>query len=81
MEEILVLVPLELNLKAKHLNVDIRLDGITVAKKDGSKTYIDGEFPNKIDIEDSTWTLSTEEGQRYMEIVITKFKTDMLWWD
>jgi len=59
------------------LKVEISLNSISVKKKDNSKTFISGEWPEKIDLDDTTWTLVTENGEKIMEILVTKFHTDM----
>ena len=81
LEEINVAIPMEQGIKSKHLKVNIGLESVHVAKKDGSKVYLEGKWSDKIDLDDTTWTLITENGQRTMEILITKYKNNMTWWD
>lgn len=57
------------------------MTNIYVAKKDKSIIYINGEWPEKIAIDDCTWTVSEEKDKKVIEILITKWKNTMLWWD
>ncbi len=56
----MVRIPLKENLKAKQLKVNITLDSISIKKKDNSEVILEGEWPEKIDLDDTTWTLTTE---------------------
>lgn len=51
---------MEKNLSKKDLSIDIKIDKIKVAKKDGSLVYVDGEWCDKIAIDDLNWTISSE---------------------
>jgi hypothetical protein len=52
-----------------------------VAKKDGTKVYIDGIWSDKIAIDELNWIISDESGHKILEIYISKWKTSMSWWD
>lgn len=44
-------------------------------------TYIDGEWSDKIAIDDLCWTISTEKDVKILEITVTKWRNTMHWWD
>ena len=75
------MIPIDKNLRVKQLDVDLSMNKIYVAKKDKSQIYVDGEWPEKISIDECTWTVSEEKDKKVIEILITKWKNTMLWWD
>ncbi len=81
LEEVQLIIILEKHIKAKMLDVQLGLNSIHIAKKDGSQVYISGEWFDLIDIDDSTWTISTDSNSKILEVTITKKKTTMTWWD
>ncbi len=81
LHEITVKIPLEAGVNKNHLLIDLKQDRIKVCKKDASKVYIDGEWSDKIAIDEINWTLSDESGHKILEIYVTKWKTSMNWWD
>ena len=75
------MIPIEKNQRAKLLDVKLTMDKLYVAKKDKSVVYVDGEWPEKVSIDDSTWTVSEEKDRKVIEILVSKWKNTMLWWD
>lgn len=57
------------------------MDHIRISKKDNSVVYIDGEWCDKISIDDLNWTISNDKEGKQMEIYITKWRNTMIWWD
>ncbi|KAF7845913.1 hypothetical protein BT93_L0078 [Corymbia citriodora subsp. variegata] len=73
-----VTIPIPQNLKARDLVVDIKKSSLKAGVK-GQPAIIDGSTPHQINVDDSTWVLSTEAGQRYIVISISK-SAGSNWW-
>ena len=69
------------DVRAKELIVEIKTTGIHIAKKDGSKVYFTGEWFEKIDADESFWTLETEKTRKELQISITKLPNQDKWWE
>ncbi len=81
LHEITIKIPLEKGLTKNQLLIELKSDHIKVAKKDGTKVYIDGLWSDKIAIDDLNWVISDESGHKILEIYVLKWKTSMSWWD
>lgn len=82
LEEVNVTVPLEGNIRAKDLTVDLGMNKVYIAKKDKSRIYIDDEWYDKIHVDDSLWTVEEgENGTKYLNITLVKWRNTMTWWD
>lgn len=81
MEELILYIPLESNITKKDLNINIEIDSIRISKKDNSLVYIEGEWCDKISIDDLNWTISNDKEGKVMEVYITKWRNTMTWWD
>ncbi|KIW30287.1 uncharacterized protein PV07_06043 [Cladophialophora immunda] len=78
LEEAEVSVPIQGNLKARDLVVELKKTHIKVAVK-GQDPIIDGDFPHPIQTDDSTWVLSPKpDGSK--EILITLAKAHGSYW-
>lgn len=47
----------------------------------GKEPIIDGEFPEKIHMDGSLWTLEEEASGKYIHIAIEKWKNQWHWWE
>lgn len=81
MEELTVFIPLQQDISKKQLNVNIGADKIHVSTKDGKMVFIDGEWSDKISLDDLNWCISTDKDRKLMEIYVTKWRNTMTWWD
>lgn len=72
---------MESGVTKNHLKIDLSGAHIKIAKKDGSRTYIDGDWTDKIAFDDLNWTIADECGSKIIEIYVTKWRTSMNWWD
>ncbi len=81
LNEITVKIPLEQGVIKSHLLIDLKSNHIKIARKDGSKVYIDGDWSDKIAFDDINWVLSDEGSNKVIEIYVTKWRTSMNWWD
>lgn len=81
LEDLTINIPLPAKTKSKQLTVKIQNTNLLVESKDKKTTYIKGNLFDKIHTDDSLWTISTNEGNRILEIVLTKWKGSMKWWD
>ncbi|KIV77613.1 hypothetical protein PV11_09401 [Exophiala sideris] len=79
LEEADVNVPIPGNLKARDLVVELKKTHIKVAIK-GQEPIIDGDFPHPIQVDDSTWILSTTtDGTKEIAINLAK-SAGSYWW-
>ncbi|KIW84203.1 hypothetical protein Z517_03452 [Fonsecaea pedrosoi CBS 271.37] len=79
LEEAEVSVPIQGNLKARDLVVELKKTHIKVAVK-GQEPIIDGDFPHPIQTDDSTWVLSTKpDGSKEILITLAKARGSY-WW-
>ena len=81
LEEITINIPLPKNTKSKDLKVNIKTNEISITSKDEKTIFLKGKLFDKIHTDDSLWTLTNNKEIRMMEIVITKWKGAMKWWD
>lgn len=79
LDEAEITVPIPGNLKSKDLIVDLKKTYIKVAVK-GQDPIIDGDTPFPLQVDDSTWTLSTKsDGGKEINITISKARGTN-WW-
>ncbi|KAL9115371.1 MAG: hypothetical protein Q9227_000692 [Pyrenula ochraceoflavens] len=75
-----ITVPVEGNLKGRDLKVELKKQSIYVGVK-GREPIIEGPFPHPIQVDESTWTLTTTPSSSSKEISIHLDKTDKSsWW-
>ena len=68
LQELNMRIPIESNVKSKEIKVAISVSHLSVYIK-GDK-YIDADFPEKVNVDDSLWTIESEEGQRVINLAI-----------
>ena len=81
LEQLDVTVEIEKDIRAKQLDVQIKTNTVRIARKDGSKVYLEGEWFEKIDSEESFWTLETGSTCKNLVMNITKLPNQDKWWD
>jgi hypothetical protein len=81
LEQVDCTVFLEKGIRAKQLDVQIKTTTVRVAMKDGSKVFFEGEWPEKIDSEESFWTLETTSTGKHLVMNITKMPNQDKWWE
>ena len=72
---------IESGVKAKELIVELKTHSVKVARKDGSKTYLEGEWVEKINADDSFWTLESGKDHKTLVMNITKKPNQDKWWE
>lgn len=72
-------IPVASDLKSSLVKVHLALQHLTITIK-GEK-FIDNDFPEKINVDDSLWTLETEGTQKFIHVFIQKWTAQMHWWD
>lgn len=81
LEQVDVTVIIEKDVKARQLDVQIKTNTVRIARKDGSKVYLEGEWFEKIDAEESFWTMETTADSKNLVMSITKNPNQDKWWD
>ena len=81
LEQVDVTVKVEKDVRAKDLIVEIKTGSVKIAKKDGSHVYLEGEWFEKIDAEETFWTLETGSNCKNLVMNITKMPNQDKWWD
>eukprot|EP01083_Nonionella_stella_P033587 91922_1 len=83
LDEVEVSIPIDANLRGKHLKIVIKKRLLFVAIKGKESTpLINGELKDAVNVEESTWILDKESGKNTKTIVITLQKLKgMNWWD
>ena len=81
LEEITAHIPIDKNDAKKTLIVELGNTHCKIVRKDGSKTYIDDEWCNKIHIDESSWVIVDDEKGKTLQLTLLKWKNDTLWWD
>jgi len=66
-------------LRSKNLKVNIGMNKLFV-QVIGQDPIIDGEFPEKINSEDSLWTLESNKEGKVIHFSITKWRDQNSWW-
>lgn len=61
--------------------VNIESESIFVSTKDKKLIFIDGEWTDKIAIDDLNWAIVEEKENKVLEIYVTKWRNTMHWWD
>jgi len=76
-------IPIGENINKKMLVVNYNIDSLLVQIK-GQEPIINGKFHEKINVDDSVWTIEDGELEgkksRYIHIVIGKWKNQNSWW-
>jgi hypothetical protein len=81
LDQVDITINLKSNVKSKDLIVELGTNKIRVAKKNLSEVYLEGEWFEKINSEDSFWTLETAPEGKNLVINITKVSNQDKWWD
>lgn len=81
LEQVDITIKLEKGIKSKDLRVDINTTSLRVEKKNGSKVYLKGEWFEKINSEDSFWTLEDSGNGKNLVMNISKMPNQDKWWD
>lgn len=81
LEQVDVTVAIDKGVRAKQLDVQIKTHSVRIARKDGSKVYLEGEWFEKIDAEESFWTMETTSDGKILVMNITKNPNQDKWWD
>lgn len=81
LEQVDVTVVIEKDVKAKQLDVQIKTHTVRIARKDGTRVYLEGEWFEKIDAEESFWTMETTSEGKNLVMNITKNPNQDKWWD
>lgn len=74
-------IPFDKKLTKKDLIVNMTSEKIYVATRDKKIIYIDGEWTDKIAIDDLNWSIIEESDRKILEIYVTKWRNTMNWWD
>ncbi len=59
-----VLIPIDFEIKSKQIKIAIGVKHLTV-HVNGDK-FIDNDFPENINVDDSLWTIETEGSEKYI---------------
>lgn len=81
LQELVVTIPLPANqqsLRAKDLTVEVEEDTLLVKVK-GKEELVAGQFTERVDSEQATWTLEDEQGGRVLALYLPKVNK-MQWW-
>ncbi len=72
-------IPVAPTLKAKEVTVKLSLQHLYVKIQDA--VFIDQDFLEKINVDDSLWTLETSQDQKFIHVSIQKWSGQMHWWE
>lgn len=61
--------------------VNIEADKIHVSHRESKKLFIEGEWSDKISLDDLNWCISSDNDRKVLEIYVTKWRNTMTWWD
>jgi len=78
LEEVVVNIPVPSTTRGKHMIVELDVNTVKVQIK-GKPAIIDGEWIDKIDVDESTWTLEEANGEKLLVLTIAKYNK-MAWW-
>ena len=82
LEEVQAVIPIEKGVKAKDLTIKLEVERCLIAKKDNSKTYVDGSWFGRIHPDDSLWTIEeSDDGERSVQLTLLKWRNTQQWWD
>ncbi len=81
LEEVTAHIPLANEDSKKSLDVDLGITHCKIARKDGSKVYIDDDWCNKIHVDESSWVIVNDNTGKSLQLTLLKWKNDTLWWD
>lgn len=73
MEEVHCYIPIDNKLKAKDFEVKLQSSRLFIKEK-GKDPLIDGEYYEKVNTDDSLWTVETTEGQKVIHVSLAKWK-------
>ncbi|KAI9299100.1 CS-domain-containing protein [Neoconidiobolus thromboides FSU 785] len=76
LKEVEVVIPLEKGKRARDLNVQIKLKGIKISYKQGDQVLVEGELFNKLNMEESTWSIEDSD----LVLSLEKFNP-IEWWE
>jgi len=79
LHELNMFIPVDIDLNSKQVKVAIGVQHLTV-HLNGDK-FIDADFPEKVNVDDSLWTLETENKEKFIHVSVQKFSGQMHWWD
>ena len=79
LEEVQIYIPVENTLKGKDCKIELHTKNIKIIIK--NILYFEGELCNKINSEDSLWTLETSQSQKHLHLTLEKWKTEWTWWN
>ena len=80
LEEVTVLVQLPDSTEARNLDVKIQSKKLCVGIKGQPTKIIEGEFPKKVKVDDSLWSIEKDGTKRTLQLNLTK-SNQMEWWD
>lgn len=72
-------IPVEENIKGKMCKIDFNVNHLYV--KVGDKVLVDNDWPEKINVDGSLWTLESNMDVKTIHLSIEKWKNQMSWWD
>lgn len=81
LEEVQFTVPINKNLRAKDLTINLDINHCYIATKDKAVIYVNGDWCDKIHPDETMWTIEEANGQKSIEITVTKWKNANSWWD
>lgn len=81
LEQVDVTINIDKGVKARDLEVQIKTGSVRIAMKDGSKVYLEGEWFEKIDSEETFWTMESTKDGKQLVMNITKMPNQDKWWD
>ena len=79
LDELHVYIPVSPTLKSKEVSVKLSLQHLFVKIQD--KVFIDQDFLEKINVDDSLWTLETSHDEKFIHISVQKWSGQMHWWE
>lgn len=79
LEEVHVYIPVAATLKGKDCKIELHTSTILI--KMNGEVYFQGDLCNKINSEDSLWTIETTEGMKHVHLTLEKWKTEWTWWE
>jgi hypothetical protein len=77
-QDVTIIMPVESSMKGKDINCKIAPGSLTLGIK-GRDPVLDGELSNLCKIDDSSWELETQNGQRSVKIILIKVQEYRHW--
>lgn len=81
LETVDIMIPVAKGTRVKDLEIVLGVTKVRVAMKDGTKVFLDGDWEENINSEDSFWTMETEEGRKVISMSLTKKPNQDKWWE